>query len=652
VRVLVIEDDAPVCGLFKDVLLSLGHQPLIAHTAEDALDLLRTERLDAVLLDIRLPGMSGLDFLRLQANRKPPIPFIVVSGAATESQASECLRLGAFDFMGKPVQIERLREVLACLEPTAAPAPATDAPPGDKRRAPRAAVALPVRVTEYNGVEWEGTSVNLSPWGIKVQSNGPVSPGPAARLSLTMPDGGSRIEVASVLLRADVDGYAFYFINLTAPQLHRLHALVQRFSQAGRGQAESHLEILRTIAEALSQSLDVEEVLHIALDALTRVTGHEISSLHLVSPEGTTLHLHGDRGLRPQLRQVNRVLPVGQGLIGQVAATGRTIHVGDVQGSADLLPAASAVVGHEGIRGFVCVAIQRHGRILGTLSLGRRGREPFTDAEVSLVEASAHQIGLALENARLYAETRRQLDDLKHAEAQRAEGERLSTLGKLAVGLAHEVNNPLTAILGQAELLMTRSEQSPEAQERLQVVIRETSRAARLLQDLLQLSRRQRPERRPANLEAQIRVVLDLKRDQLDLDRIQVVTEFAPVGAVWADEDQLRQVLLNLVQNAHQSMAKHPGPRVLTARISAVEEIARVEILDTGPGIPRDVLPRIFDAFFTTKPRGEGTGLGLWVSYSIIEEHGGRLRADNRPQGGAVFTVELPCSDRVDDKVR
>jgi signal transduction histidine kinase/ActR/RegA family two-component response regulator len=650
VRVLVVEDEAPVCSLFEDALLVLGHQPLIAHTAEDAFGLLQSERPDAVILDIRLPGMSGLDLLRLQANREPRIPFVVISGAATESQASECLKLGAFDFLGKPVQIERLREVLACLEPSAPPDPGTA--PTEKRRARRAAITLPVRVSEYNGAEWEGTSINLSPWGIKVQPNGPVRPGPAARLSLAMPDGGPRIEVASVLLRTDVDGYAFYFINLTGPQLHRLSALVQRFAPAARSQAESHVEILRTIAEALSQSLDVGEVLRIALDALTRVTGHEISSLHLVSPDGTRLELQGDRGLRPQLREVNRVLTVGQGLIGQVAATGRTIHVADVQGAPDLLPAASAVVGHEGIQAFVCVAIQRLGRILGTLSLGRRSSEPFTDAEVSLVEASAHQIGLALENARLYAETRRQLDDLKHGQAQRAEGERLSTLGKLAAGLAHEVNNPLTAILAQAELLMTRSEQSPEAQQRLQVVIRETSRAARLLQDLLQLSRRRAPERHPASLETQIRVILDLKRHQLDLDGIQVVTEFAPVPPVWADEDQIRQVLLNLVQNAHQSLSKHPGPRVLTVRIAEVEETVRIEILDTGPGIPPEVLPRLFDAFFTTKPRGEGTGLGLWVSYSIIEEHGGRLRADNRPEGGAVFTVELPCSERVVDQVR
>src|SRR5207245_1762280 len=117
------------------------------------LGLLQTERPDAVLLDLGLPGMNGLEFLRLQATREPPVPFVVISGTATESQARECLRLGAFDFMGKPVHLERLREILACLEPLAPTSDVADVAPADKRRAPRVAVTLPVCVFEYDGTE-------------------------------------------------------------------------------------------------------------------------------------------------------------------------------------------------------------------------------------------------------------------------------------------------------------------------------------------------------------------------------------------------------------------------------------------------------------------------------------------------------------------
>src|SRR5206468_1342492 len=295
-------------------------------------------------------------------------------------------------------------------------------------------------------------------------------------------------------------------------------------------------------------------------------TGHEVSSLHLLSDDRRTLRLLADRGLGPELREANRVLKVGQGVIGRVAVTGETVHLANAASCTDLPPAERAVVEREGIRGLVCVPLQSRGRILGALSLARRTPEPFTDAEIALLEAAANQISLALDNARLYSETRSQLDELKQAETQRAEGERLSTVGKLAAGLVHEINNPLTVIL--------------------------------------------------------------------DREGIRVVTELAPIPSVYADQDHIRQVLLNLVQNAQQAMAKHPGPRVLTLSTAAADGRVRLEVRDTGPGIPPETLPRIFDAFFTTKPAGEGTGLGLWVSYGIIEQHQGRLSCESRPDGG------------------
>jgi PAS domain S-box-containing protein len=415
-RVLVVEDNPDLCEVLREFLLDLGHQPLIVHTAEAGLDLLRVERPDVILLDVRLPGMSGLDFLQLQAVRELRVPILVISGHVTESEAGECLRLGAFDFIGKPIVLSRLEELLACLGPSppkTRSAPEWQAP---RRRVPRAPVALPVKIHESNGTEWEAVSVDLSASGIKVRSNHAVSPVPASRLSITLPDGETRLEVVSVLVRADLDGYAFYFLNLTDEQLQRLSAVVQPVGTDQLGPVEPHLRILHTIGQAISTPLDVDEVLRITLDALTHVTGHEISSLHLLTPDGTTLHLRGDRGLRPHLRDINRVLPVGEGVIGRVAATGRTVRLADASESSDLLPAARAVVKQEGIHAFVCVPIRSRGRILGTLSLGRRTREPFSELEVALVEASTHQIGLTLENAQLYAETRRQLEETRQAE--------------------------------------------------------------------------------------------------------------------------------------------------------------------------------------------------------------------------------------------
>jgi C4-dicarboxylate-specific signal transduction histidine kinase len=409
-----------------------------------------------------------------------------------------------------------------------------------------------------------------------------------------------------------------------------------------RRSPDPHLRILHAVAESVSRTLDVDEVLRTALDALTRVSGHEIASLHLVSTDGATLELKGERGLSPRLRDVNRSLPIGQGVIGGVAATGKIVHVDDAANHPRLFPPAKDAVKHERIRGFVCVAIRSRGRILGTLSLGRQTAKQFDEGELALLEATADQIGIALDNARLYSETRRQLEELKAAHAQLIHAEKLSAVGELASGVAHEINNPLTTILGQAHLLLTNAEVSGHIRDRITVIADETSRAARIVQNLLLFSRHYPPERHPCTLSDQVRRVLDLKGFQLEQDNITIETDFVPCPPVWADENQLQQVLLNLVQNAHHAMVKHAGGGVLRVAVGANGDHAFVEVRDSGPGIAPSVLPKIFDPFFTTKAPGEGSGLGLSVSYGIIAEHGGRLRADNAEGGGAVFVIELP----------
>jgi C4-dicarboxylate-specific signal transduction histidine kinase len=188
------------------------------------------------------------------------------------------------------------------------------------------------------------------------------------------------------------------------------------------------------------------------------------------------------------------------------------------------------------------------------------------------------------------------------------------------------------------------SDDPVKSRERLHIIVQETSRAAQMLQNLLRYTSRTETERRACRLQDQIQWVLELKGHQLHRDGVKVVTEFEDVRPVLADEGQIQQVILNLVQNAHQAMAQNKGEKVITVRLSEIGPDVRLEVLDSGPGIHPNVLPRIFDAFTTTKAPGEGTGLGLWVSYSIVEQHQGALRATNRPEGGAAFIVELPAA--------
>ena len=395
---------------------------------------------------------------------------------------------------------------------------------------------------------------------------------------------------------------------------------------------EPYLKILHTVSETVSRTLDVEEILKTALEALTHVTGHEIASLHLVATDGVTLELRADRGLSPQMREVNRRLSVGEGIIGRVASSGITTVVRDVMGSPDLLPSALETMRRDRIRGFVCVPIYARGRMLGTLALGRQTDDPFDEGEVTLLEATAQQIAIALDNARLSSE-------LVHAE-------KLSAVGELASGVAHEINNPLTTILGLAQLMLSRAELSASVRERIALIADEASRTAAIVQNLLMFARHYPPERRPCSLADAVHRVMALKSFQLEHDKIRVTLDLGDGQTVWADENQIQQVLLNLVQNAHQAMARQSGERLLTVRLRRRERHVAIEVLDSGPGIASHLLSRIFDPFFTTKAPGEGSGLGLSVSYGIVGQHGGRLYAENRPEGGAIFVVELPAGEQ------
>ena len=226
VRILIVEDSADIGGLLVEFVRELGHAGELVPSAEAALARLRSDRPDLVMLDFRLPGMSGLEFLQLRPVRDSRVPIVVVSGIATERDVEECLRLGALEFVPKPIPFARLRQILELFQPLAlAKTAEVGGRKAERRRAPRVRVALPVQVKEYGSVDWQTTSVDLSPSGVKVLPLW-AAPESAVRLSVTLPDGGECLEIVSVLIRVDLDGYAFYFANLTRPQLERLTRLI------------------------------------------------------------------------------------------------------------------------------------------------------------------------------------------------------------------------------------------------------------------------------------------------------------------------------------------------------------------------------------------------------------------------------------------
>jgi two-component system NtrC family sensor kinase len=222
------------------------------------------------------------------------------------------------------------------------------------------------------------------------------------------------------------------------------------------------------------------------------------------------------------------------------------------------------------------------------------------------------------------------------------QSEKMASVGQLVSGVAHELNNPLTGVMGFAQLLLAR-ELDETSRAQVRTIYGEAERAAKIVQNLLSFARRRKPAKEMADVNALLAQVLELRSYDFGIRNISLDMELDPrMPQCWVDPDQVQQVFLNIVKNAEQAMIEARGGGRLIVRTQSTGQGVRVTIADEGPGIAPEVARRIFDPFFTTKDAGQGTGLGLTISYGIVEEHGGRIYAENRPEGGAAFIVELP----------
>jgi signal transduction histidine kinase len=221
--------------------------------------------------------------------------------------------------------------------------------------------------------------------------------------------------------------------------------------------------------------------------------------------------------------------------------------------------------------------------------------------------------------------------------------EKLATLGQMVTGVAHELSNPLTSILGYSQRLLLRQDSTGKFSE-AQQIYQEAERASGILRQLLFSARESPPERRPVALNHIVQRTMDLQRFGMTAERVRVELDLDPlIPYVLGDSGQLQQVLMNLVGNARQALEQHgQGGTILLRTKRIAERRVLLEVSDDGPGIPQAIQARIFDPFFTTKPAGVGTGLGLAIVLNIVREHGGRVHLSSPPSGGATFSIELP----------
>jgi signal transduction histidine kinase len=229
-------------------------------------------------------------------------------------------------------------------------------------------------------------------------------------------------------------------------------------------------------------------------------------------------------------------------------------------------------------------------------------------------------------------------EKLKRAQGELLASDRLATVGKLAAGVAHEVGNPLSGILGYLSVIQSRAKGQPELVEIAHAIEAEVTRIDQIVRSLLDLGRPSRGKPTPIELALVVRSAAKLLAKGPELRGVTVAEELEPGLVVLAESGPLSQVIINLMLNAAQAME---GRGQVTLRARRAGRGAELEVRDTGPGLTPEVKARMFEPFFTTKAAGKGTGLGLAVSQHLITSMGGKLRADNAPQGGAVFTIEL-----------
>jgi signal transduction histidine kinase len=461
------------------------------------------------------------------------------------------------------------------------------------------------------------------------------------------------------------------------------------------------LSLLIDLSAAVNATLDTEKIYQQALDRLVHRMGYRDVGLFLVDGGRRVIREHrvaGAPALHAGSPPLEFPLDGGGSAVAKVAASGRPLVVSDVDTTTEPVhrPTARAV----GVRSFAMFPLRVKDRVFGVLVANSAESGRFTDADVELLSAVGNHVSLAVDRAesfQMIEELTRGLEDkvrvrteqlraaneelqaayrdLQATQVQLIQREKMASVGQLVAGVAHELNNPIGFVYSnvgtledfvkrlRANLDVYRAAPLAEpAQARvdeewkalkidyaLKYVdsmiegIREgAERARKIVRDLRVFARTDADVWQAVDLHAELESSLTLVNHLLK-ERVTVHRNFGPLPTVECVRSQIDQVFLNLLANAAQAIT---GPGAITLETRVEHGDAVVTIGDTGPGIRPDVMGRIFDPFFTTKPVGEGTGLGLSISYEIVKKHGGEIRADSPPGGGATFTLRLPLTRR------
>jgi signal transduction histidine kinase len=372
--------------------------------------------------------------------------------------------------------------------------------------------------------------------------------------------------------------------------------------------------------------------------------------MYLLDEKSEMLCLATHTGLSDNFinKPMMQIREVGIGLLGQTVLTGKARIINNFLRSED--PFVDCFL-EEGFQSSAYIPLVSKGKPVGVMCVSNRSEFKFSDEHISFLMAIGNQIGLAVDHANLYEDIKKAYQDLKLAQEQIVRNEKMASLGKLAATIAHEINNPMAAILNYIKLikkLITKGrflpEKIPDITRFLNIMDTETVRCGEIVKSLLAFSRESNIEMKKYSIEEIVDRTMNIIDHDLKIRKIKLIKEIEPhLPPIKCDIKQIQQALLNIISNAAEAIT---GGGIITvaAKRSENNGFLDIAISDTGCGISKENIENVFEPFFTTKEEGKGVGLGLSVVYGIITKHQGSVMVESEPGQGSVFKVQLPIA--------
>jgi two-component system NtrC family sensor kinase len=401
------------------------------------------------------------------------------------------------------------------------------------------------------------------------------------------------------------------------------------------------LNALNAMAVIATQSFDLDEILNLTLRQVISLLGAETGSIYLADLDQTTFRRRAAWGQRSAERSRFSEIQLPGGF-GELVTRSRTEVI-----TPEFLPHLPTLVADfiqaDGLNSWIWVLLWSKDKPIGAMGISSRKHQEYSSNDENLLVAIGRQLATTIEKVRLYEETCRAYEDLRKTQEQLLQSEKMSAVGQLIAGVAHELNNPLTAILGYAQLLESEG-LGERAAEFVKKLFKQAQRTHRVVQNLLSFARQRKPQKEHVDICKVLEETLTLRDYDLRVNDIKLECEVdGKLPGVTADPQQLEQVFLNIINNSIDALLESGKDKVLKVRVSQKDGSIHTEFHDSGPGIKEP--NRIFEPFYTTKSVGKGTGLGLSICYGIIQEHGGSISGRNHPDGGAVMEIRLPAAE-------